>query len=208
MPTTSQPKLTPSASRRVSLFGGPVQAWITDDKDNAYLVASKPHNAILDAAYEAAVATLSGRSEYRVSHMYIEFEKSSGSLTPPAIDSDDQAYYTDLKANASADTDYLRVPLNEAPTYSGSVSPFTANVVAFSAQTGITIGEREQASPGDGFTLSTGDRVVGGALVCCPTGDKNDDILFARFYYDPSDFVTKIDSNHQILIVWKIQLAP
>lgn len=208
MSETSQPKSTPSGFRRVSLFGGPVTAYLLDEHGNMERAAVRLRNAILDAAYEAATATLSGKSQYRVSHMYIEFEKSAGSFTPPSITAADQAYYTTLKANVSADTDYLRVPLNQVPTYHGSGAGFTSNVVSFAGQTSVTIGEREQASPGDGFTLQTGDKVVGGALVCCPTDNSADDIVFARFYYDPGDFVVKIDANHQILIVWDIQLAP
>lgn len=207
MPPTDQPQPTPSDIRRVSLFGGPVRAFHVSS-DQKTLAAVKARNTILNAAYEAAIATLSGRSEYAVTHMYIEFEKSTGSFTPPSITVSDQSYYTTLKGNPAADTDFLRVPINAAPTYDGSGAGFTSNVVSLSAQTSVTIGEREQASPGDGFTLSTNDKVVGGALVCCPSGNTSSDIILARFYYDVPDFVTKIDSNHQILIVWDVQMAP
>ena len=139
---------------------------------------------------------------YKIGGMYIEFENAVGVAAPPVFDRDDGiSYYNSL--SASADRDYLRVPLTAVDFESTSAGNFPGgNKLTFFARTEGVVGVNGKA-----FSNAAGSRVYGGALVAYPDfGDATQDLVFSRFYW--SNTANQIDKavGSQIGFEWPIIL--
>lgn len=151
-----------------------------------------------------------GDTDYRISHVYIEYENvtlPADPVTVPSYDADDGRGYYD---NLVSPQDYLRVPITGVPATqiaTGYESLFTdgvdGNKLVFFAQTAGTTGEN-----GVAFSNAVNSKVFGIALVSVPTeADKTKDVLITRGYFAVSDQKVK-DASAQIGVTWEIEFKP
>jgi hypothetical protein len=132
---------------------------------------------------------ISGDPAYRVTHMYMEFVNGAvPELT--ASRSTTKAYYDGLSGR-----DYLRVPvvLHKIDTAGQNYSNNRAWLY------GESVGA--QGVLGDPFTQAAESKVFGGALVCCPDGNPNSDIVVTQFYFANQGSVPKLNNN-SVSIRW------
>lgn len=149
-----------------------------------------------------AIATMCcglGDRNFRISHMYIEFENVADPddvVTAPDVARDDgQQYFQNL--DVSANRDFLRVPLLLNPTvgpkagYEAYFRTGLGNMLTFYAQTQGTIGVH-----GKPFSHTVNSKVFGVALVATPVpGDASQDLVFARGYLETAQQVVKLPSS-------------
>lgn len=165
------------------------------------------HNEVL---YEwgAIVGNLLLRKglNYGIAGMYIEFENVASpetEVTVPDFDRSTESgveYYNGL--SVSSDRDYLRVPLIAGTLASDDEELYpNGNLVTFFAQTAGTEGVHGKA-----FANGSNSKVFGAALAAFPAvGDPTQDLIFSRFYFDPSEQITKLASS-QIGLEWALSL--
>lgn len=187
-------------------FGGPVTAFHLDERTGQPAPNShiKHRNTILYAGADIMGKLLGGQSNYRIGAMYFEFCKSTTTYSPGSVARTQSDYFQSLLANGSANTDFLRVPLDVTPAWTASDDSgnFATNVVRFFAQTGDNVGERQLINS-NGLTFDVGDIVVGGALVATPTASITDDVVYAQFYFLSANQIQKIN-GHQVVFTWPI----
>jgi hypothetical protein len=154
-------------------------------------------NVILYSGSDLLAKILAGHTQYLPSHLYIEF--TNGTFTPPAVtraSSNGKAYYDAL--DGVSDSDFLRVALNGAVVLSATGADFVTNKMVFSATAAGTTGINGQA-------FGAGSKVVGSALVCSPTGEHADDVVFARSYFDADKQITVLE-NQQVDLKFPVKL--
>lgn len=164
---------------------------------------SNTHMYDLATAMAALVRNLQDGKLYYVNAMYFEFDNSGAAVDPvPTITlSDGYSYYTGLTGTK----DFLRVPITA--TSSGTVTdvakyPRGTNVATFSARTAGTTGQRTSAPLT--FSDVSNSRVFGGALVAMRSQvDITQDLVVARFYFDPADQIEK-SAGQQIGFDWPL----
>jgi hypothetical protein len=133
---------------------------------------------------------MAGKTAYTINTAYFEFSNGAvPSITP--VKDEGRSYYDALVGTL----DYLRVPLNISPSVSGSTSDYTSNQVVWHLMTAGVIGEKGLA-----FSQAAGSKVYGAALVAAPTGNPEDDIVFARIYF-ADNYKAKLDGG-QIGLAW------
>ena len=151
-----------------------------------------------------------GDTDYRISHVYIEYENvtlPTDPVTPPTYDANDTRLYYD---NLVSPRDYLRVPIIGQPATqiaSGYEYLFTegvdGNKLVFFAQTIGTSGENGLA-----FSNAVNSKVFGLALVAAPVAaDKTQDVIITRGYYDTADQKVK-EASAQIGVTWELTFKP
>lgn len=124
-----------------------------------------------------------------VNTIYLEFENTSGEVTPVGFDTSAGAeYFTGLTGSA----DFVRKPLEIKPVRN------TDDSVTFSAVFGNETGFHGLPFGGTGVT----SKVCGAALVMASSEDQTQDIVFARKNYDP----VKIKTTEQMYISWTVYL--
>ncbi len=164
---------------------------------------SNTHMYDMATAVAALLRNAQDGKVYYVNGMYLEFDNSGAAVDPtPTIDlSDGYEYFTGLAGNA----DFLRVSLASASA--GAVTDATkfprgTNVAVFSARTTGTTGMRD-TSPLP-FSDVANSRVYGGALVVMrDNADITQDLVVARFYFDPADQIPKA-AGQQIGVDWPL----
>lgn len=151
-----------------------------------------------------------GDTDYRISHVYVEYENvalPTDPVTVPTYDADDGRGYYD---NLVSPRDYLRVPLIGSPAVqiaSGYEGLFTdgvdGNKLVFFAQTIGTSGENGLA-----FSNAVNSKVFGLALVSVPdTADKTKDVIITRGYYSTANQKLK-EASAQIGVTWELTFKP
>lgn len=139
-----------------------------------------------------------GDRSYKISAMYIEFENTAVTpSTPSYTRSEGTEYYEGL--SLSATKDFLRVPLLSVPAKSlaSGYSNISYNRLTFLAQT-----SGSQGVHGKTFSDTVSSKVYGLALVAAPVwGDRTQDRVFARKYYETADQVSK-QASSQIGVSW------
>lgn len=161
-----------------------------------------PNTILYDAATIYAHLLAEGALLWRIATMYLEFANvpSPGdTVTPPVFTrgpDEGLAYYQSLVG--SPDTDYLRVPVITGLIDSTDEDLFPGgNRVTFFAQSAGTEGTH-----GKEFSDNANSLVYGGGLVASPVpGNPDEDVVLARFYYDPADQIPKLASG-QVGIEW------
>lgn len=149
---------------------------------------------------DIVTALVSGRPEYKIATMYMEFENLAAPgdpIVPPNYDRTSKVdYYSDL----SAPRDFLRVPLTLTPTILTSDEElFSGNQVTFFGISAGNVGEN-----GLPFIYTANSTVFGGALVASPVPDTQaNDRLFSRTYW--ADAAVLKQQNHQIGVQWTLR---
>jgi hypothetical protein len=159
------------------------------------LVLSRPFRKNLTMLDWAAIVTqrlLDSPLDYRPSAVYLEYanvDAPEDTITPPAYD--DTAgleYYEGL--GATDDRDYIRFALTTTPKL-GIVPGYETHFASRSLGNKLeyfAIGSDVTGVHGRPFTAGANSKPYGAALVATPVfGDRTQDIIFARAYYDVED---------------------
>jgi len=166
------------------------------------------HNQIQLGWGSIVAFLLSGRREYRVNSMYIEYENVANPedpVTPPVFGREEgREYYEELAFSAARD--FLRVPLLVDPQIGiapGDEANFTegvdGNKLTFFTQSQGTVGFH-----GKPFSTAVNSKIIGVALVSTPElADPSRDIVFSRSYFDIVNQELKLPSS-QVGITWDI----
>jgi len=189
-----------STTSMVTTFVGAIRKnWepITDWKSNLVL---------REWAAIGAQLLASGRREYRIGTMYIEYANVALPGDPAPIPTFDRnpasgvTYYNALITNPA--NDYLRVPIIAAPVdTSDPVLYPKGNLVTFFAQTQGTVGVHSKPF-GDVYNST----VIGAALVATPNpDDATEDLVLSRFYFDVPEQKPKLPTG-QIGLEWELTL--
>jgi hypothetical protein len=192
--------LNKSASGSVRFF-----AYETATKRIVKMIAR--HNLVLYGGADILSKLLSGAAGYHVSTMYLEYINLPSPGDPIVVPTFDRtggvSYYNSLAS--SPDTDFMRVPLQIAPTLSSS----NEDLYAFNKATFIGISEGTVGFHGKPFGPASNSAVYGAALVATPSPtDQAEDIVFSRVYAGEvsgwSEAIAK-GAGIQIAATWTIQ---
>lgn len=163
------------------------------------------HNDVLFDAATIFAELLRGAPDgkvYQIAAMYLEFDNSGLTISPPAFNrSGGKAYYDGLDTDPNRD--YLRVALTAATLDSTDSTDYArGNRVTFFGQTAGVTGNH-----GKTFASAANSVVFGGALVATPVfADQTQDLVLSRFYFsDSSNQLAKLDGS-QIGLNWRFKL--
>lgn len=166
---------------------GEITLWKEDPEGK--IIFWKSENQIQDGHTAVLAAMLAGEEKAGINTIYLEFENTSGEVTPVSFSTAEGAeYFTGLTGSA----DFVRKPLEIKPVRNDD------NSVTFSAVFGNETGFHGLPFGGTGVT----SKVCGAALVMASSEDQTQDIVFARKNYDP----VKIKTTEQMYISWTIYL--
>jgi hypothetical protein len=130
-----------------------------------------------------AVIPGSGASGARLDIAYLEFVNGPA-IAPPDIDPTDIGYFDRLAA--TSDRDYLRCPvLSHALKNRNDKTVLSLSIVS----------DGECGFFGKPFSATAGSRIYGLTLAASRS-NKQDDILFARHYYQPEEQPEKSEIGH------------
>jgi hypothetical protein len=154
-------------------------------------------NLILYSGADILANVVSGNPAYAINVMYIEYENTAGTPTPPAYDrTGGFAYYNGLVTPK----DIIRVPLITQPDISSSdVALYDGNQPTFFSVSEGSVG----AVAGINFNSASNSKVYGAALVAAPDiNDRAQDKVFSRVYFN--DPIAK-QTGHEIGVTWVIR---
>lgn len=184
-------------AKLLSFFGGPIEIGYVDNVTRLWTpMYTKERNTILYQGADIVGRLLAGYDEYVPSTMYFQYQNTAGTPSTPSIARGDNV--ADFLGLTSTN-DFLRVPLEGVPSLQNSDDNYEANQVLFFATTSGSVGEAQ----GLAFSDAANSKVVSAAIVATPTGDIEDDVIFARFNLDTH--ITKLASS-QIGIKWMVQV--
>ena len=185
---------------------GRVQAYCINPMGRWIPATPKGCNDVLfEWAGAAAQLLTNGRTEYRISGIYFEYENvadPADTVSAPTFSRSDGFDYYHSTLASDADRDFLRVPVLASRIDSTDPDKFPdGNLLTFYAQTqGMT------GFHGLPFSDADNSKVFGGALAVMPSlSDASRDIVFSRFYFDPSEQQVKLASS-QIGFSWELEL--
>lgn len=169
------------------------------------LVHSKPNLNVYQSG-DAAALSLDPQKQYAIRYVYFEFKNGAAVVPTPAVEDDVSLY-----AGLSAPDDYLRVPIIAAPAYdvpAGEESYFSGNQITFFASTKAapTDGGGNIVGETNGEVLTDGTSEIHTIGLVASTGEKDDDLLFARTNISPG-VVTK-QAGYDVDIHWSVRFGP
>ena len=139
--------------------------------------------------------------KYSIGGMYLEFDNSGGTITPPAFDrSRTISYYNNL--SGSSNRDYLRVSLNSTQLLSSdsTLYPDGNQCIFFSRSQGL------KGVHGKDFSDTDNSVIFGASLVAfVDDTDATQDLLLSSIYFQTADQQAKL-STSQIGIEWELTL--
>jgi hypothetical protein len=177
------------------------------DKNGRIVKMVRLKNLILYNGADILAKLISGASGYHISTMYMEFVNLAAPGDPVVIPTFDRSGGTDYydSLSASADADFLRVPLQIAATLSSS----DEDVYAHNKVTLMGVSEGTQGFHGKTFGSSANSVVRGAALVAAPDQtDQSRDLVFSRVYAGGvSGWAEAIEkeAGTQIAVTWTIR---
>jgi len=137
---------------------------------------------------------------YSVGGMYLEFDNTTGDITPPSLDrTRSVSYYNTLDGGA---TDYLKVPLTATQLLSSddTLFPHGNQCVFFARSAGIS------GIWGTDFASSEDSKIFGASLVAfVDDTDRTQDLILSSFYFATADQQAKLATS-QIGIEWELTL--
>ena len=186
---------------------GIVRMFSFDPKTGRIIKMVVRKNLILFSGADILAKLLSGDNTFRIATMYMEFKNLASPGDPVPIPSFDRsggiAYYNGLLA--SSDLDFIRIPLQIAPTFSSSdETTYEDNKVTF-----IGVSEGTVGFHGKAFGPGSNSAVYGAGLVSSPDPDDQSlDRVFSRVYAGGvsgwSDPIEK-EAGTQIGVTWTIR---
>jgi hypothetical protein len=162
-------------------YRGDVVFYTREIVTRKFIQIVRKRNLILYGAADAMAQMLAGTPGYHVATMYMEFKNLAAPGDPITLPTFDRSggidYYNGLVA--SADTDFLRLPIHINPGFSTSdAANYANNKTTFFATSEGTAGFH-----GKPFGSGANSAVYGAALVASPDPeDQAEDIVFSRTY--------------------------
>ncbi len=151
------------------MYHGKVRCW------NDAGVEVFGHNDVVYQGGDVLAHLAAGDSQYRISHMYFEYENTAGSVTAGSVSRADTAA---SRQGVSAPYDLIRAPLVAVPLLAAADGNHLANQATFYALTTASVG----AISGLPFTAGANSKVYAMCLVAAPGGsDRLQDQLYARW---------------------------
>ncbi len=118
---------------------------------------------------------VAGRSTYKISHMYFEYENTAGAPTAGVAARTDTAV---SRQAVSAPKDLIRAPLIAVPTLTAADGNHVANRATFYALTTATTGLISSLP----FTAGANSKIYAACLVAAPGGNTTaQDLVYARY---------------------------
>ena len=203
---------TDKVSASKSGIRGQVSLWrIAEPSGTRTFLHSQPNQIQYSwghiAARQLGFRRQAGRPDYYISAMYLEFENlasPSSTVTAPSFTRDlGLDYFNELLDSATRD--FIRVPMRLEPALgisTGFEPYFTdgvdGNQLTFFVQSAGVVGVH-----GKTFSHSVNSKIYAATLVAAPTGDRTQDVVFARTTFAGAEQVTK-EASSQIGISWDI----
>ena len=203
---------TDKVSASKSGIRGQVSLWrIAEPSGTRTFLHSQPNQIQYSwghiAARQLGFRRQAGRPDYYISAMYLEFENlasPSSTVTVPSFTRDlGLDYFNELLDSATRD--FIRVPMRLEPALgisTGFEPYFTdgvdGNQLTFFVQSAGVVGVH-----GKTFSHSVNSKIYAATLVAAPTGDRTQDVVFARTTFAGAEQVTK-EASSQIGISWDI----
>lgn len=191
---------------------GQVSLWRIDEPSGARTrLHSQPNQIQYSwghiAARQLGFRRQAGRPDYHISAMYLEFENlasPSNTVTVPSFTRDlGLDYFNELLDSATRD--FLRVPMRLEPTLgiSAGFEPYFTDGVDGNQLTFFVQSAGVTGVHGKTFSHSVNSKIYAATLVAAPTGDRTQDVVFARTTFSGAGQVTK-EASSQIGISWDI----
>lgn len=181
-------------------FSGPGQDPKTSPKEFwTPATEFRPNLVLFEWSKITSKLLTTGKSNYRISGMYLEFENVASPGDPvsvPTFERDRTSqYYNDL--SGSSVRDYLRVPLTAATTTEEDTQ---ARMDFFARSSGTT------GVHGKTFSAAANSTVFGVSLVAfVDTTDATQDLLLSSHYFAVADQQQKL-STSQVGLEWELTL--
>lgn len=159
------------------------------------------------AARQLGFRRQAGRPDYHISAMYLEFENlasPSNTVTVPSFTRDlGLDYFNELLDSATRD--FLRAPMRLEPTLgiSAGFEPYFTDGVDGNQLTFFVQSAGVTGVHGKTFSHSVNSKIYAATLVATPTGDRTQDVVFARITFSGASQVTK-EASSQIGVSWDI----
>ncbi len=132
-------------------------------------------NLVVNQGHDIVAALLAGKSNYRISHMYFEYENTVGTPVEGAAAVTDTA--ADIQAAVSP-RDIIRAPLVATPVLAPGNVAHQGNYATFHAATNASVG-LINALP---FSAAANSKVYAQCLIVAPGGSAYlQDLIYARF---------------------------
>ncbi len=169
----------------------------------------KQNNSNVKESGAILTQLLRGRREYKINAVYLEFYNVASPGDPVTVPSIEVTEGRDYFDNLGANADYLRVQLVTPPT----IRPQAGEESLFAEEMGneiewFCLSEGEAGINGLPFGYGSNSVVYGMALVATPVwGDRTQDLIFARGYYEISNQIAKSASD-QIGVRWVQPMGP
>lgn len=178
-------------SNKMKIFGGPVEIGYYLN-GNLCVTEVKPHNLTMYAADDIVGRLVGGYPEYKLNTAYFEFTNDTVPTITPTPDNG-QPYYAGLVAPQ----DFVMTSVVSQAFLQGSTENHESNTVTLFTAT-------EGSTGYHGVPFNTSSKVYGAALAASPTGSFEDQIVFARIYFD-----TPLDKlvGSEIGFKWTIQFT-
>lgn len=189
---------------------GHITLWRVDEKTGLKLPVASQHNQIqyswgYAAARQLGYRRQSGRPEYHISAIYIEYENQTDSLLAVSeAAAFPRTFGITQYNNLTGSRDYLRIPITIEPTLGVSTN-YSANLPIDQQGNQLTFFVQTSGTSGvNGLAFNSTSKVFAAALVAAPDlNDRTQDVVFARTVFAANNQVTKEPSS-QIGITWDI----
>jgi hypothetical protein len=132
------------------------------------VVVDVTSNLIVNSAFQIIRKTLRvSPDDYRLRHIYVEYENTAGTPETPVFD---ETRSVDYYLNLSGNSDYLRVPVTFSVD-TGEEVQLLSRVVGQSGQRGLA------------FSAASDSQIIGYAVAASPApDDPTQDVLFSANY--------------------------
>lgn len=133
------------------------------------------HNDVVYTGGDIIAQLLAGHPEYRISHVYFEYENTVGVPVAAAVDRTDRA--GDIHGYTTP-RDIVRAALIAEPLIAPADVDHDGNLVTFHALTTASVGVLD----GIPFSAASDSKIFAVCLIAAPAGsDHLQDVLYARF---------------------------
>lgn len=185
---------------------GEISICLQSKKTGKTVEILRQKNLILYEAADIMSMLVKGRSEYRVSHMYFQYQNTVGTPVQPSLTKD--LGRSDFDSITGADKrDWLRVPIITEPLIDSSdEAVYENNQVTFTASSASSASLTGESPAGNVFSDTTPDgpsKIYSLALVSTPTiSDNTKDRIFSRV--NPASILT-VQAGHHVTVFWRLR---
>lgn len=184
-------------------FKGFVKIWRVDPNTGSKDLVVDKNNTILKDGATIFVQALAGAVNSKISHIYIGYNNTEGTFTPPAIDKDYSIKFSNYGSGAHSTYGYLRLPLAYNPSFIGTpgyqnnVAVFTGIVSSSGNSHGAPFVSAEDAS-----STNPASQIFEIALVAANENNNvSSDRVFSRANFVPLVY----NSSYNLTVAWGIR---